>query len=1793
MNSNNIIKSFREKGWAAFGDIETWDSMLAVGRTMQMGISMAKDHYDKKNQKADMDAPDGDTRKDTDGDKADEVLPKPDEGDTLTDANHKDCGDPIDVVTGSQRIRQTDFMVRDVTGNFRIRRYYESIYVNKDSMLGERWFSSLSSHVFIGGDRITVMMPDRHMEEFLRREDGSCVNLRGGDGSCTLTLREDGSELCEKKEGRRYCYDADGRLLYIADRNNNCIRFRYSGKMLTKVEFPGGQVLKFWYEGDRLSSITDVIDRKVSYEYEDGLLTKVTYPNKGTICYTYTPEGYIESITDQNGNQYVRNEYSPDGRVTRQFLCGDSEYVMLYDDSRRVNTFLDVSSQSRTQYYYNRDKLVVKTVYPDGSCEESGYDTRQNRIWESNRRGGQTRRLFDGDGNVTEETLPNGLSTSYEYDNDGHLVREWDNGGREQWREYDYYGNLVRIRRRVEGERIQEFGFSYDTMGRITTITDANGGRTKYTYEGNQAAASTMTTPCGSFYRYVYDEAGRCMRVVTEEGDTQYAYNEMDCCTEVTNPLGETTRYYFDRLCNLIKVVLPNQTGPGGKGLGTVYTYDAYDQVIRKTDALGNVFATPRDNDGNIIKEIHPETYNPDTEEGSGICYEYDLFGNITKVHLPDGGTKRIMYDAAGNITRRISPVEYDPVTDDGKGWSYVYDAADRLVEITDPEGTIQKRYTYNLHGNIVERLDVAGMLNADRAGELFTYNCLGWITEVRKPVMEDGGKVWYSLVGYSYDDSGNVVKETRYRDYQTIDSRNGAIHTICYEYDKENRLTCVSDCTGAVAKYTYNASGQRVTERRKISGDIEQVFLYTYDAAGRMVRVRQSADEEGSGRKMSCIRHEYDRNGNLTRTCLPYGAEVRREYDAADRLVSETHFEKGSGTDSTTKFAYDRAGNLVTVTDNLGRETHIEYDLMNRETRRTECDGSITVRKYDRNGNTAAVIRPNQYAGAGEKARGTQYVYDSLGRVTTVTGADGRVQETYAYDGAGNLCEKLDGNGNGVMYQYDRAGRYFNVRTKGGASQQFEYDPAGNITGIVDGEGNHTQYILDEWGRIVEIRRADGAAESFHYDYAGNITLSVDANGNETQYEYNCTGQLSRMTDPLGNSEYYWYDTGNRLNRMRDRNGTETTYTYNMYGSLMSRAARNPSKPDETVTETYQYTPEGRLHAAISTTGMRYSYEYDIMGRLARKTASGRELLTYAYDLNGNLVRQKDITGKITEYTYNALDLLETVADNGNRVAEYTYYPDGTVKSIKNGSLYTEYAYDTDRNLTGLKTHLGTELLVDNHYRYDNNGNRIEKRQLRGETTLYGYDALNQLTKVQYPSHTEELHYDSAGNRTRRVSGGMEELYAYDPRNRLTEYTKGGKTTAFTYDRAGNLLSDDKARYTYDAFNRTEKVETFDGHVQINRYDAEGLRHEMEEDGRLVQFIFRGDEIAAEENDGGIIRYIRGYDLIASDAESARTYYHYASDEMSSITHVVDGTNVLNHYEYDAWGDVTVCEEKVENRFRFNGQQYDPVTQQYYLRARYYNPVIARFTQEDDYWGAGLNLYVYCANNPICYVDPSGHVPRCVKDAYDRIKNENPGISEREAWRQACEGTKFESLIQNCLGKPLTEWTNAELQGAVDQIYLAQHSEYLYYEVYALTVTPDDRVIFSANNAAEIGERAQAKAKELFGNNLGMILGGSEANYDGSPYRTTAGKSNKTHAEARAAKYILESLGIDTSAVPMSQLKDVLKGYRQATTDYACDGCDQMQQHLGITNITGTRQKEGEGRSTRRELTPFYSLFT
>ena len=277
-----------------------------------------------------------------------------------------------------------------------------------------------------------------------------------------------------------------------------------------------------------------------------------------------------------------------------------------------------------------------------------------------------------------------------------------------------------------------------------------------------------------------------------------------------------------------------------------------------------------------------------------------------------------------------------------------------------------------------------------------------------------------------------------------------------------------------------------------------------------------------------------------------------------------------------------------------------------------------------------------------------------------------------------------------------------------------------------------------------------------------------------------------------------------------------------------------------------------------------------------------------------------------------------------------------------------------------------------------------------------YAYDVGNRLVEVAYPGRsgitdTEYLRYDKASNRTERIRGAVHEQYLYDECNRLLQITDGADTVKnYTYDNSGNMLSDGEMSYLYDGFGRLEQVTKADGSFQKNHYDAEGLRAEMEENGQLVKFLYNENReaVAEEESDGNVIRYIRRLGLISSDSEKAKTYYHYVSDEQGSITHVINGeekesgelpqedvqSRVLNHYEYDAFGNTIRCEEQVHNRFRYTGEQYDPLTGQYYLRARYYNPVIARFTQEDTYYGDGLNLYTYCQNNPILYHDPTGH---------------------------------------------------------------------------------------------------------------------------------------------------------------------------------------------------------------------------
>ena len=90
--------------------------------------------------------------------------------------------------------------------------------------------------------------------------------------------------------------------------------------------------------------------------------------------------------------------------------------------------------------------------------------------------------------------------------------------------------------------------------------------------------------------------------------------------------------------------------------------------------------------------------------------------------------------------------------------------------------------------------------------------------------------------------------------------------------------------------------------------------------------------------------------------------------------------------------------------------------------------------------------------------------------------------------------------------------------------------------------------------------------------------------------------------------------------------------------------------------------------------------------------------------------------------------------------------------------------------------------------------------------------------------------------------------------------------------------------------------------------------------------------------------------------------------------------------YKYDAWGNheaEVASEDYVAlaeiNPYRYRGYYYDSETDLYFLQTRYYDPVVGRFISRDSIEYAdpeticGLNLYVYCGNNPVMATDPYG----------------------------------------------------------------------------------------------------------------------------------------------------------------------------------------------------------------------------
>ncbi len=1360
--------------------------------------------------------------------------------------------------------------------------------------------------------------------------------------------------------------------------------FSYDQGQLSRITTPLGNHLDIVCRDGKILQITDEIGRRLQYRYEGDFLTEVVHTDEGITHYEYDSQGHVLSATNENGTRYVENEYDGKGRVVRQTLPDGTTQRFEYDDRKRRNTILFGDSGRKEVYEYNDQLLVTRIIYGDGTSVSYEYSDQNHRIGETSRNGYRTSRVYDNYGRLIGEAKPDGYESHQEYDESHDLVRVWDTDGRETVNTYDNSHNLLISREKIGENRWKETRYQYDEKGRCVLTRDALGNETVKQFAPNQAYPSLVTTPEGEETAYEYDQVGRRMAVSNTYGNVHLSYNSRNFVTKRTDGEGNVSRWFYSRMGNLVSYYPPGSWEEKKEGYG--FLYNLQERRVDTVSPMKNHHRLFRDFDGNITREIHPVSYQERGEDGEGTRYEYDWYGNQIRIFYADGGCERRFYDPDGNLIKQVMPEAYDPETDDGAGYTYTYDPMGRLSRIEDPDGNLAHSYRYNGHGQTVWEADGEG------TEHFYEYNGLGLKSRERVGIRKEKDVVFYRVTAYEYDLQGNKVGEAYGQEEVAGDKDPETWHRISFAYDRDNRLVKVWDEFGAEARYAYDCLGNLTMEEQVIEEGIRRHIRYSYNKNGW--RVRKEERIQGNGREVTfaVTYYGYDKAGNLTKITTPNGYEIRRAYDGDGRLTEERIIDRQNGIDRRENYTYDAAGNLLSETLE-GREGEIlrreyGYDLKDRKIQEKNPQGGIARYLYDRNDLLIKEISPYGYGMDGGKEPGIIYRYDSRGNQIQKTNSLGEVVKEKCYNAANQLVAEIDGMGNETEFTYLPDGQTRSVsRENGGQKRQlqnYKYNARGQIIGITDGIGETVNYDVDGWGRITRIRFSDDVSEGYEYTPSGQVSRAIDGNGNSVQYQYNSLGKVRKRTDQLGYSEEFQYDGEGNLRLYVDRNGNRVCRTYNVFGNLVYEKAENQEGKNPVIT-TFRYDSLGRIRQAVCD-GHSYEYIYNDQGLIKEKRSSGKCLISYEYDKAGQITKMTDPAGTETAYEYDLMGRTSRIFNGQGMEVRYRYDSQDRIREITYGNhVVTQYDYDGDGNVIRLETKAGEDSLLSFRYAYDGNGNRTAK--YGEQATAYGrkqkvrisyrYDIRGQLVEEKENGSPTSYTYDAAGNRTGKNTPERVTRYSYNGKNQLTEEAWDTGKNIFTYDRQGSILemagTEGNRHFTYNSKNQQLKVVCEDGRSQENLYDAEGLRYGVKEDGVSTRFVYHRGELLQEEREGGRNSYYLGSGIEAAQMGGELYYYH--QDEQLSTALLTDHVGkVRNHYRYSAFGEMLEGSESVENRIRYTGQQYDGISDQYYLRARYYNTVVGRFLQEDVYQGDGLNLYVYCGNNPVMYYDPSGY---------------------------------------------------------------------------------------------------------------------------------------------------------------------------------------------------------------------------
>ena len=969
-----------------------------------------------------------------------------------------------------------------------------------------------------------------------------------------------------------------------------------------------------------------------------------------------------------------------------------------------------------------------------------------------------------------------------------------------------------------------------------------------------------------------------------------------------------------------------------------------------------------------------------------GKQYLFDLKGNLTQIKDRSGNAINLAYNSSSQLVT---------ITDSaGRKINLTYDSQGKIIRLTDPANR-SITYAYNNDSNLIQVTDPAGNSTT------YDYDAQHNIT--RK--VDALGKSVY----FTYDSS----------DRCTSSSGEVNLGRTTLSFDPANKKTTITDSKGNVVTHYYN-DDLLITKIVDAQGG---QAISTWDT-----NLNRTSHTDELGRAISM---QYDAKGNLTKLTDPLEKALTFTYEPTYNLVKTITDNQGNLTTNT----YDTKGNLTKVTDALSSNTFYTYDAAGLVTGSQNALGKSTYFTYDAQGNLTQIkdalgaITTNTYDAVGNilstkdpRGNTTKFDYDNLNRLIKTTYADNSTL-AYAYDAVGNRTSVTDPLGKTAYTTYDQDHRVKSVTNALSYTTNYDYDSEGNLICVTDAYNNKTTYEYDTLNRQISQTDALGNKTQYQYDSVGNRTSVTDPKGQTTTYAYDNLNRLVKTTNPDSTAIIYIYDSLGRRITLTDSSGT-TTYAYDKLSRLLT--IDGPLAKDSL---TYTYDVIGNRLTLVDPDAKTTKYAYDALNRIISITDPQNKITTYAFDTTGNLITLTYPNGTKAVYTYDTLNRLTKLTNQqsaapNTKFSEYSYTYDllgrKTKAALLDGSIIT-YVYDAIGQLTQ-ETKTSTTDPYSITYTYDPAGNRTRKAADNSDFT-YSYNSLNQLTqenarissssgpkKITVTGTVSDL---SSGVKSITVNGVSATLSGNNFSTQITlslgkntitvtakdnldntstktinvTYEPGITTTQtnYTYDQNGNLIRKEEPgkiiNLGYDVKNRLTSFGA-PNLTETYQYDSEGRRTAVK-NSSITTYLYDGMSVILERNSSGATTasYVRnplapgGIGGIISSTTTTQNYYHY--DGIGTVTTLSNSAGAIAQtYAYDAFGNVLSQNGTGANNRNFLTKEIDS-TGLVYFGARYYDPRIGRFISKDPSgMSDGPNVYVYCRNDPINFVDHWGLCP-------------------------------------------------------------------------------------------------------------------------------------------------------------------------------------------------------------------------